>query len=251
MKDLKLLIIDDEQHAISYLQHTLSEYMPTITQIETAVGAQSGIEMIQSFQPNLILLDIEMPHMNGFELLSTINTWNFGIIYTTAFDQYAIQAIRFSALDYLLKPIDPELLRQAILKYVHTSQTITEQNKRYKHLLENLSQKHKEDFSLAIPGKRGTNFKQLRNIIRIEADGNYSQFHFNDKSTNIVAKTLKEYSELLQQHGFIRIHKSHLINKGYINMYLQNGKIQLENNEILEVSRRRRSEVKKILGVLN
>lgn len=244
MTELRVLIIDDEEKAISYLKQILLQSVPEVTHIQTAHGSIKGFDRIKSWQPDLVLLDIEMPFMNGFELLAKLDSWDFGIIYTTAFNQYAIQAIKFSALDYLLKPIDPILLKHAISKFIQSRSLVTEQNKLFKHLLTNLSKPSISNFTLALPNNKGTSFIRLHTIIRIEADGNYSHFHFTNNSKLTVAKTLKEYSELLRHQGFIRIHKSHLVNRRYIKEYLTEGKITLQSGKELDVSRRRRIEVK-------
>lgn len=246
---VKALIIDDEEQAIIYLKNLIKLHAPQITHIDTALGAKAGLHKIEKYKPDLVFLDIEMPYLNGFDLLRELDEWNFGIIYTTAFNQYAIQAIKFSALDYLLKPIDPEDLRSAVLRYFAHRSIILEQNKLYKNLLENLARKEPKLFRIALPTKGGMYMYDLFEIIRIEADMNYSHFHFEKKPNILVAKTLKEYSELLTDHGFIRIHKSHLINKAYIKTYINTGKIMLNSGIEIEVSRRRRHLVKKELGV--
>ena len=246
---VKALIIDDEEQAIHYLKELVHRHAPQISQLETALGAKEGLQKIASFKPDLIFLDIEMPYLNGFDLLKELDQWNFGIIYTTAFNQYAIKAIKFSALDYLLKPIDPSELKEAILRFIAQRTIILEQNKLYKNLLDNLSKKELTQFRIALPTKGGMYMYDLFDIIRVEADMNYSQFHLAKKPNVLVAKTLKEYSELLSDHGFIRIHKSHLINKTHIKTYLNTGKVMLNSGDEIEVSRRRRHLVKKELGV--
>jgi len=246
---IKAIIIDDEEHALNYLKNLVTTHIPEITTIKTALGAKDGLELIKSFKPNLVFLDIEMPYLNGFELLNKLDEWNFAIIYTTAFHKYAIKAIKFSALDYLLKPIDPKELIAAVNRYVVQKHIIHKQNNQFKNLLENLKKKEPSEFKLALPTKDGMYMYDLFDIVRIEADMNYSTFHFNKKPKILVAKTLKEYADLLSDHGFIRIHKSHLINRKHVKTYNNTGKIMLHSGIELDVSRRRRRSVKKELGV--
>lgn len=244
---LKALIIDDELQAIQYLEGIIRQHIPEISELRTAHGSLNGLAEIQRQQPDLLFLDIEMPHMNGFDLLQNLKEWNFGIIYTTAFNQYAIKAIKFSALDYLLKPIDPIELQGAVKRFIIQKSIIKEQNRLHKNLIDNLSKKEKNNYKIALPTRDGVCFYNLPQIVRIEADVNYSQFFFKMSSKLLVAKTLKEYSEILEDHGFIRIHKSHLVNKNYIKSYLPSGKVLLQNGNEIEVSRRRRHVVKKQL----
>jgi len=241
---LSALIVDDEAPAISYLQGLIERRVPQISVLHTAVGAKAGLEAIATHQPDLLFLDIEMPHMTGFELLS----WDFGIIYTTAFDEYAIKAIKFSALDYLLKPIDLEELKTAVARFIAQKSVILKQNSMYKNLLRNLAAKDESEFRLALPTRTGVYLFDLHEIVRVESDANYSQFYFEKKPKILVARTLKEYAELLADHGFIRIHKSHLVNKSHVASYLAEGKVLMRSGHEIEVSRRRRQEVRRVIN---
>ena len=245
---VKALIIDDEEQSLILLKSLIKQHIPEITQIEVATGGQQGLSKIETFKPDLLFLDIEMPIMSGFDLLKKVKEWSFGIIFTTAFNKYAIRAIKFSALDYLLKPINPQELKTAFKIFLNHKTTLFEKNELYKNLLDNVS-RESELFKLTLPTKKGFHFFELPKIIRLESSGNYSIFHFQKRTKLIVAKTLKEYSDILSDHGFIRIHKSHLANRIHIKSYISSGKVELSDGLILDISRRRKASVKKILGI--
>lgn len=240
---IKALIIDDEPSAINTLRLMLERYVPEITDLQTANDPAQGLVLIKTFQPQLLFLDIQMPVMNGFELLKQLPQINFTIIFTTAHDQYAIQAIRFSALDYLLKPIDADELRGAVDKFM--ARTIVNMGKHalYQNLLHNLSAHDKKDFKLALPTSEGTYFFVPEEIIRLEGESNYTKFFFTNRKSLLISKTLKEYEELLGDYGFIRIHKSHLVNKKHVVNYTADGMLTMVDHSRVEISRRRKEEV--------
>lgn len=181
--------------------------------------------------------------MNGFELLKRIPHINFNVIFTTAYDQYAIEAIRFSALDYLLKPINADDLRQAVDKYMIKEVLTLGQQALYGNLIDNLNAKDKSDFKLALPTSEGVYFFNPEEIIRLEGESNYSKFYFTNRRNLLTSKTLKEYEELLNDHGFIRTHKSHLINKKHVVNYTSDGLLTMTDTSRVEISRRRKEEV--------
>jgi two-component system LytT family response regulator len=188
-----------------------------------------------------------MPVLNGFELLKRIPGFSFEIIFTTAHDQYAIQAIRFSALDYLLKPIDADELRAAFDKFMSRNNLKNGNQTLYQNLMHNISVTDKKDFKLAVPTIDGTFFYFPDEIIRLEGESNYTRLFFIGKKPMLVSKTLKEYEELLAEHGFIRVHKSHLINKKHVVNYTNDGQLVLADQSKVEVSRRRKEEVMEAL----
>lgn len=237
---IKALIVDDEPSAVNTLRLMLERYVPEITDLKTTNDAHEGLQLIKSFQPLLLFLDIQMPVMNGFELLKQLPQINFNIVFTTAHDQFAIQAIRFSALDYLMKPIDADELRAAAEKFLATKAA---NQPLYNNLLNNISAKDKKDYKLALPTTQGTFFYKPEEIIRLEGESNYTKFFFTSHTSLLTSKTLKDYEELLLNHGFIRTHKSHLINSLHVTNYTSDGMLTMTDHSKVEISRRRKEEV--------
>jgi two-component system LytT family response regulator len=184
-----------------------------------------------------------MPVMTGFELLKQLPPVNFNIIFTTAHDQYAIEAIRFSALDYLLKPIDADELRAAVDKFIIKETLQLHNQALYNNLVHNISATDKKDFRMALPTSKETIFCRPDEIIRLEGEGNYTRFYFTGKQPLLTSRTLKEYEDILTSHGFIRVHKSHLVNKSGIVSYNADGMLVMKDASKVEISRRRKEEV--------
>jgi two-component system, LytTR family, response regulator len=245
---IKALIIDDEERACNVLRALIEKYTPEITELEVVTSASDGYFKIKEYQPDLLFLDIQMPFMNGFDLLNKVGEINFDIIFTTAFNHYAIKAIRFSALDYLLKPVDIAELRGAVNRHLQRRMQHEETSLQYKNLVQNFSAKTNDQFSLAISGSQGMRFFPVSEIIRLEGERNYTQFHFTQGRKYLSSKTLKEYDDILSEKGFIRIHKSHLVNSAFIQVVDNEGKMTLRDGSQVEVSRRRLADVKKVLG---
>jgi two-component system, LytTR family, response regulator len=244
---IKALIVDDEPSAVNTLQLMLERYIPEISNLRSTNDAQEAVLLIRDFQPDLVFLDIQMPVLNGFELLKKIGNIRFDIIFTTAHDQYAIQAIRFSALDYLLKPIDADELRAAFEKFMRRRMATVGNQSLYQNLLYNINAGDKNEFKLAVPTSEGTFFYFPHEILRLEGESNYTRFFFTGKKPLLVSKTLKEYEEILSEHGFIRVHKSHLINKAHVQTYTPDGHLILADQSRIEISRRRKEEVMEAL----
>lgn len=240
---IKALIIDDEPSAVTTLQLLLERYVPEIKELKSTRDVQEGLELIKNFQPQLLFLDIQMPVMTGFELLKKVPEINFNIIFTTAYDHYAIEAIRFSALDYLLKPIDADELRAAADKFIIKKTLESYHQSLYNNLLHNISANDNKDFRLALPTNKETVFCYPEEIIRLEGESNYTRFYFTDKKNLLTSRTLKEYEEILVTHGFVRAHKSHLVNKKHIVSYNAEGMLVMKDASRVEISRRRKEEV--------
>jgi two-component system LytT family response regulator len=240
---LKVLLIDDEERATDALRLMIERIVPEIKQVFVCNDSRKAAEMIHVYQPGLVFLDIQMPHMNGFELLEQLPNKNFKIIFTTAYNEYAIQAIRFSAFDYLLKPIDSDELQASVHRFLETKEDYQQQFDLLKNIMHNIQAPSSDEFRLALPTKEGVHFLMPSEIIRCEAVGNYTKF-FTDKSrTYIISKTLGEYDTLLTPHNFIRTHKSHLVNKKFVSFIDHDGFAILKDNTRIEVSRRRKEEV--------
>lgn len=240
---IKALIIDDEPAAVKTLTLLLSHYAPEITELKSANDPHDGLRLIKTYKPDLLFLDIQMPLMTGFGLLKQLPEINFNIIFTTAHDQYAIEAIRFSALDYLMKPIDGEELQQAISRYINKMAPAGINKSLYNNFLHNVHATDRKSFKLALPTTQGTFFYTTEEIIRLEGESNYTKFFFTGNKTLLTSKTLKEYEEILCNHGFIRVHKSHIVNKVHVINANSDGTLTLSDNSKVEISRRRREEV--------
>lgn len=246
---IKALIIDDEPAAVKTLTLMLQHYAPEITEWKSANDPRQGLHLLQEWKPDLLFLDVQMPVMNGFELLKQVPEINFNIIFTTAFDEYAVEAIRFSAVDYLLKPIDGEELQAAVKRYIARVAAAFNNKPLYHNFLQNIHAHTKNEFKLALPTTQGTFFYKPGEIIKLEGESNYTRFFFNTGKTLLTSRTLKEYEEILEGHGFIRVHKSYMVNKTHITNCTASGVLTLTDNAKVEISRRRREEVMgKILG---
>lgn len=247
---IRILIIDDEEAAGNILQILIQKNLTVPFETEVTQDPQKGLALLSSFQPTLVMLDIEMPGMNGFEFLNHAGTWDFDVVFTTAFHHYAIKAIRFSALDYLLKPIDIVELQNALNRHIvrRTYPGQAASNPLVGHLIENLKKPSPQEFRLALASSEGTYFVAPSEVIRCEGDNNYSRFFFVHNKPFLVSRTLKEYDELLSEHGFIRVHKSHLVNKAYVQKYDREGNLWMSDGSHVPVSRRNREKIRDLLA---
>lgn len=241
---LKSIIIDDEPNAREKLQLILERYCKDVQVLALARDAQEGLEAIHQHQPDLVFLDIEMPVLTGFDMLKQLPEINFEIIFTTAHDHYAIKAIKFSALDYLLKPIDLEQLQSAIKKAAERRKDKLSISQ-YQTLKENLDKQQHQMDQLAIPAQTGMLFVKVQDIIYCEADSNYTKIFLANKQKIVSSRTLKEYEELLEDSGFIRTHHSYLVNKALVQQYIkgEGGQLLMKDGTALDVSRRKKEWV--------
>lgn len=242
------VIIDDEPKGRLALRQKLENYCANVSVIGEATDGIDALSVIEKLKPELIFLDIEMPRMNGFEMLNELKEKNFRIIFTTAYDQYAIKAIKYAAFDYLLKPVDIEELKTAIERISNTS-TI-ETKKQAELLQQNILNPKKLLNKLAIPTLEGLLFFDINEIIQLEANSNYTIIHFSGKQKITASKTLKDFEELLPPDIFFRTHHSHLINLNYIKKYIKGdgGQIEMQNGNFVDVSRRKKEEFLKAIG---
>lgn len=242
---IRILIVDDEEAAGNILRVLIQKHLRAPHEIRVERDPSKALSILGSYQPTLVMLDIEMPGMNGFDFLNNAGSWDFDVIFTTAYDQYAIKAIRFSALDYLLKPIDIIDLQNALNRHIIRREfAISEPNPLVGNLMENLRKPNMQEFRLALASSEGTYFVAPSEVIRCEGDNNYSRFYFADRKPFLVSKTLKEYDELLNDHGFIRVHKSHLVNKAFVQRYDREGNLWMSDGSHVPVSRRNRDKIK-------
>lgn len=242
---IKALIIDDEESAINVVKLLLQRYVPQVTSIYTALGAEQGLQLINEINPHLLFLDVEMPLISGFELLEKFPNHTFDVIFITAYDHYAIKAIKFSALDYLLKPIDADELKMAVEKFLSKRNNISNKPL-YDNLLYNLHQSETE-YRLAIATLEGTFFYNPNEIIRCEAVGNYTRLYFKDKKNIIASRTLKEYEDILPEQQFLRIHRTHLVNIQYVTSCTRDHELTMSDNTVVPVSRRKWDTIKQRL----
>ena len=234
---INAIIIDDESHSRRTLMMMLKDYCPEVNVIAQAGEAESGLAAIQKLNPDLVFLDIEMPNMNGFEVLEKMPQINFEIIFTTSYDQYAIKAIRFSALDYLLKPVDREELLRAVQKVTMRRQSCLPQQ--LEILLQKLHQPVSPVQKIALPTMEGLQMVAVNSIIRCESESNYSIFFLKDKPKMTVSRPLKEIEEILEEYSFIRVHNSHLVSLNEIDKYVkgEGGYLVMSDGTNIDVSR--------------
>ncbi|MBE9491320.1 MAG: response regulator transcription factor [Bacteroidetes bacterium] len=246
---IKSIIIEDEKKSREALIGLLNRFCKNVEVIAEADGYQSGLAMIRKHNPDIIFLDIQMPDGSGFKLLEDIGKLNFEIIFTTAYDQYAIKAIKYSALDYLLKPIDPEELVNAIKK-VELKKSCTQTHKNIRVLLDNIRiPLTSESNKIVLSTSDKIHIIEVNKIVRCESDNYYTNFFLNNGKKILISKTLKENEELLSDHNFIRPHKSHLINIKYIRSFIraEGGYILMKDGSKIPVSRRKREKILEII----
>lgn len=241
---IKALIIDDEVKARNILKHYVENFISEITEVQQAESVDVALELLKTYKPDIVFLDVEMPHKNGFDFLTALPEINFDVIFTTAYNQYAIQAIRFSALDYLLKPVDPDELKAAVLRHIEKKEDHKEQEELYRNLVANIEKKDVKDFRIAVPSSEGVHFFTIDEILRLEAERSYTHIHLVNKRPFLASKTLRHFEEMLTDFNFIRTHKSHLVNPKHITR-VSNDKefVLLTDGSKVEVSRRKKDEV--------
>jgi two-component system LytT family response regulator len=246
---LKAVIVDDEQNNLDNLSILLQQNCPEVEIIGTAMNASEGEQIILQQKPDLVFLDIQMPNLNGFDLLAKFKQPQFEVIFVTAFDKYGIQAVKFAALDYLLKPINISELKdavgRAIVKCGNKQQNLQLEN--LMRLLKNSQQK--EEHRIALSDAKETRFIKTSEIIRCESNNNYTIFFLVNAEKITTSKPIFEYEEMLQDYGFIKCHQSHLVNKKYIRSWVKEdgGYLLLEDKSQIPVSRQKRDQIKQML----
>ena len=233
------VIIDDEKHCRHVLSLLLTRHCPEVNLVAECADGISALQAIDRLKPQLVFLDIEMPGMNGFELLEKCSNVSFGVIFTTAYNEYAIQAIRHSALDYLLKPVDKNELIQAVGKAQKQSNRETGNIEKLMSLLR--ERKSHEPVALSTLG--GLIVINTDDLIYCESDGPYTNFIFIEQKPILISKTLKEVEEVLVSRNFLRVHNSFLINMKYVQKYLNGngGDVVMNNGKVIPVSRGKKS----------
>ncbi len=243
---IKAIIIDDEPYCCEALS-TLLEDSPDIEVIAVCYNATDALVAIRQHSPDLVFLDVEMPKMNGFEMLEQLGFVNFHLIFTTSYDQYALKAIRFSALDYLLKPIDSGELQNAVKKVVQRSQKPIAQQ--LEILMQKIHSPSTPISRIAMPTMEGLQMIQVDSIISCESDSNYTILHLKDKKKKVASTTLKDIEELLEDHSFVRVHRCYLVNLNEIEKYLkgEGGYLIMSDGSTIDVSRSKKEVLLKKL----
>jgi two-component system LytT family response regulator len=248
MQILKAILVDDELNSLQNLQFKIREYCPSIRVVDQTQNPEEAIRMIQQHKPDVIFLDIEMPRMSGFKMLEQIPEVDFEVIFITAYNHYAINAIRISAFDYLVKPVAIEDLQQTVDRLGNFK--IKKTNERAKLLKQNLANPKSQEDHIAIPTNDGLEFIQIKQIIRIESSSNYSKLVLQNGQQLLVTRQLKDFEELLQDYRFYRVHHSHLVNLNFIAKYIRGdgGQISMRNGDMVDVSRRKKEVFLKLIG---
>lgn len=236
---IRCLIIDDDPFILELLQDKLDQYFPDIIVLSTASSGKEGLQKIKDLNPELLFLDVEMADMTGFEMLSQLSDINFQTIFITSYSHYAIKAIRFNALDYLLKPIDLGELKKAIKRF-KTYNNLELRKENFSMALKNLTNKNVADHMLNLKTQNGNLRLVLNDIVHIEGERNYSNIYLRNGSKKLVTKTLIELEELLDSKGFYRCHKSHIINAKHITSYQNGNIVKLIEPISIPISRRKK-----------
>lgn len=249
-KMLRTIVIDDEDYQRSAIEKVITKYCPIVSLVGSANGVKSGIAAIKKNKPDLILLDIKMGDGSGFDLLEKLENINFKVIFITAFDQFAIKAFRFSAIDYLLKPLDPDDLIAAIEKAENI--ILKDFNVQLKNLKEHLAPDKNRINKIIIKTFDNVHLVPINEILYCESDGNYVNVFLSDQTKIMVSALLKDYEDMLSSNGFFRVHRSYLINMKYIRSFekADGGTLILENQIKIPVASRKKDELLEMFEIL-
>lgn len=242
MIQLRTILVDDEPRGINSLEKLLQMNCPEVSVIATCSNVDLAIEKIKTLHPDLVFLDVAMPVKNGFDLLKELKEFQFEVIFVTAHNQFMVEAFHFSAIDYLLKPVDDELLTKAVNRVQKRIADKTG-NINFETFIHNVQQKHSpQNMKLCLPSLKGFQVVELNDILYAESSGNYTNLFFVNQHTVCTSKPIHEYEELLEDVGFVRIHKSCIVNLFHVKEYIrgEGGSVVLSNGHETEVSRRKK-----------
>ncbi len=249
---IKAILIDDDSNLRLGMKSLLSRYSPEIEVVGEADSVESGVKLIETIKSDVLFLDIQLGDGTGFDILEKLTQHNGKVsqhvIFITAFEQYAIKAFRFSALDYLLKPVDPEDLKQVTSKLLAAFSKNPE-NENIEILLENIRKKSEDFKRIVLSNSDGMQVIEIKDIIHCSSEDNYTRFHIKNKKPILISKTLKEYEELLSPHGFERIHQSHLINMAFVKSFVKKDGFfaQLIDDSLVPISQRKKDKFLSLL----
>ncbi|HYG18173.1 MAG TPA: LytTR family DNA-binding domain-containing protein [Ohtaekwangia sp.] len=245
---IKTILIDDEVSGLETLRMAVEKYCPDISIEGSYQSPVEGLQAIRHDKPDLVFLDVQMPQLSGFDVLQQASSSPFEVIFVSAHDQYAIKAIRFSALDYLLKPIDVDELIQSVKR---VKESLNKKNSlyRYQSVLNNIQLGSGRIERLAVPAADGIDFFNTADIIYCKADGSYTTLVMTNQQDVIVCKNLKDFENLLAHSGFCRVHHAHLINLRHVQKYIRGdgGYVILTGNHHVDISRRKKDEFLQLL----
>ena len=249
VKNLTAILIDDEMTSLQNLKQKIEEFCKSLTVVAAIQKPIEAIPLIRQLKPDVLFLDIEMPKMSGFRMLEELGECDAEIIFTTAYNHYAIDAMHISAFDYLVKPVAIEELESAVKRLAAKKEIKTRE--RLQILKESLNQVKSQDSKIAIPLQDGFEFIVIKDIVRIESSSSYSRIFFLNGQPILVTKLLKDFEEILTPYRFFRVHNGHLINLNYIKKYLRGygGQVLMENGDLVDVSRRKKDEFIRLLNL--
>lgn len=244
---IKALLIDDEISATELLKEQLNAYCPDVNVVATCNNSLDAAALINKHEPDIVFTDIEMPKLNGFELMQALPQINFQIIFVTAYNQFALKAFKYSALDYLLKPVEKDDLIRSINKFNLTHQKV--EMRQLEFLKQFLSGNQSKSDRIGITVRDGVKFVDIKNIIRCQADDNYTRMFFQNTEPMLVTRTLGDFEEQLTEHGFFRISNSHLISLNFIERYSREdgGYVQMKDGETITVSKNKKDAFLKLV----
>jgi len=243
---IKAAVIDDESMARETISEMIQLYCPDVEIVGEAEDVKTGLALIQSTRPDILLLDIQLTDGTGFDILKNLKRSNYKVIFITAYEDYALKAIKFSALDYVLKPVDPNDLISAIDKAKESVEDKVNSLKLHA-LLNNIDHLPNGTKKIVLKTANNVHLINLSDIIRCQSDKNYTHFHIKDHETVVVSKTLKEYEDILNDFKFFRVHQSHLINMAHVKRYEKSdgGYLVMSDKSIVPVSFRKKDELMK------
>lgn len=245
--NIKAVLVDDEMDSIGAMLIQLNRHCPRVQVVDSFTSSEEAYGFLKENDIDILFVDIEMPRMNGFELLTQLGKFSFKVVFVTAYDQFGIKAVKFQAFDYLLKPVDPEELKEVIEKFEESLSNVTD--------ISESSSQNKGPLDLQdrilLPVGSEFEFVQTQDIIRCESDDNYTLIFLNNNKKIIVSKTLKLMESKLPSNIFMRVHSSHLINSHYINKYHKSdgGYFEMKNGETVPLSRSKKDDILKLLGI--
>ncbi len=241
-KNIRAILIDDEMTSLQNLKKKLEEFCPTVTALAAFQKPEEALPLIRQLKPDVLFLDIEMPKMSGFRMLEELGDYDAEVIFTTAYNHYAIDAMRISAFDYLVKPVSIEELENAVARL--SEKRLVHIQERIHVLKDSIRDTKIQKNRIALPLLDGFEFVMIKNIVRIESSGSYSRIFLVDGRSILVTKLLKDFEEILMSYHFFRVHNSHLINLNYIKKYLRGvgGQVLMENGDLIDVARRKKEE---------